>query len=150
MVGFIIGALFAFGVQHEIDRRNQVKSPVAPPPSPVKIEQPKSISALTERTSLSAIESIFAQYNEHAVWRNDITEVALWSAETNKFTECFEVMRSGDLYYYRTIQSLTRPVRRPNPAPDLPLRYTEPEDEQVKRLQQQSSIWLPPSTDPNR
>lgn len=149
MVGFIVGALFAFGVQHEIDRRNQEKPPAIPVPLPAKIEPQKSISAIKERTSLSAIENIFAQYSEHAIWRNDITEVALWSAETNKFTECFEVMRSGDCFYYRTIPGLTRPVRRPNPAPDLPLRYTEPEDEQLKRLQQQP-VWLPPSTDPNR
>lgn len=149
MVGFIVGALFATGVHHEIDRRNQLKQPPAPTRPPVKIERPKSISALKERTSLSAIENIFTQYSEHAIWRNDITEVALWNAETNQFTECFEVMRSGDYFYYRTIPALTRPLRRPNPAPDLPLRYTEPEDEQLKRLQQQPT-WLPPSTDPNR
>jgi len=149
MVGFIIGALFATGVQREIDRRNQVKPPVAPPRPFIKVEAPKSISALKERTSLSAIENIFTQFREYAIWRNDLTEVALWNAETSRFTECFEVMRSGDYYYYRTIPALTRPVRRPNPAPDLPLRFTEPEDEQLRRLQQQPS-WLPPSTDPNR
>lgn len=149
MVGFIIGALFATGIQREIDRRNQSKPPVAPPRPVLKVETPQSISALKERTSLSAIENIFTQFNEHAIWRNDLTEVALWNAETNRFTECFEVMRSGDYFYYRTIPALTRPVRRSNPAPDLPLRYTEPEDEQLKRLQQQPA-WLPPSTDPNR
>lgn len=151
MVGFVLGAIFAYGVQREVDRRAQAKPPSAPAAAtePTKPGPPKADSPLKNRTSLAAIENIFEQYNSHAVWRNDITEVALWNAETDKFSECFEIMRSGDFYYFRTIPQLTRAVLKPNPAPDLPLRYTEPEDVQLRRLQQQPA-WLPPSTDPNR
>lgn len=151
MVGFILGAIFAYGVQREVDRRARSKPPAMPPVAaePIKLEPPKAGALLKNRSSLAAIENIFEQYNTHAVWRNDITEVALWNAETDKFSECFEIMRSGDVYYFRTIPRLTRAVLKPNPAPDLPLRYTEPEDVQLRRLQQQPA-WLPPSTDPNR
>lgn len=153
MVGFILGALFATGVQHEIERRGERKTDAAPAAAPATAAagpaglQPEP--PVKSQSSLVAVENVFAQYNQHAVWRNDLTEIAIWNADTNRFSECFEVMRSGDCFYYRSIPGLTRPVIRPNPAPDLPLRYTEPEDEQLKRLQQQS-IWLPPSTDPDR
>lgn len=149
MVGFIVGALFAYGVQREVDRRNQSQPPAPPPPAPVKAVPQKSVAAIKDRASLSAIENLFLQYESHAVWRNDITEFALWSAEINKFVECFEVMRSGEYYYFRTIPHLTRPVIRHNVDPDLPLRFTEPEDVQLNRLQQQPA-WLPPTTEPNR
>ena len=55
MVGFIIGAMFAYGVQREVDRRNQPQKPEAPLPAPVKVEPPKSAAALKDRASLSAI-----------------------------------------------------------------------------------------------
>jgi hypothetical protein len=150
MVGFIIGAMFAYGVQREAARRNQSIPPPPPPPVPVKVEPQKSVAVIKDHASLTAIENVFKQYEDQAVWRNDITEVALWNAETNKFSELFEVMRSGEYYYYRTIPHLTRPVIRHNVNPDLPLRFTEPEDVQLKRLKETSSVWLPPSTDPNR
>ena len=151
MVGFIIGAIFAVGVQREITRRDkeQAAAKLPPPPPPPKVEVPPSLSAVKDRSSLSAIENVFVQYESNAVWRNDLTEVALWNAQTNKFSECFEVVRSGDVYYFRTIPHLTRPVIRPNMTPDLPLRFTEPEDEQMKRIKDHNSIWLPPTTDPN-
>jgi len=151
MVGFIIGALFSLGVQRELARRDQPKSALPQPPTtPAKVEPQKSVTAIKDRTSLVAIENIFVQYESQAVWRNDLTEVALWNAETNKFSECFEVMRSGDNYYFRSLPHLTRPVIRHNVDPDLPLRFTEPEDVQLKRLKETSSIWLPPTTEPNR
>lgn len=151
MVGFIVGALFSLGVQRELARRDQEKAAAAKPlpPPPVKLEPVPSPSVVKDRASLSAIENVFVQYESNAVWRNDITEVALWNAQTNKFSELFEVMRSGDNYYFRTIPQLTRPVIRPNPAPDLPLRFTEPEDVQMKRIKEHNSVWLPPTTDPN-
>ncbi|MBK9991533.1 MAG: hypothetical protein IPP19_12545 [Verrucomicrobia bacterium] len=148
MVGFIIGAMFAYGVQREVARRNQLTPPPPPAPAPVKVEPQKSAAAIKDRASLAAIENVFTQYESQAVWRHDITEVALWNAETNKFSEFFEVMRSGEYYYYRTLPHLTRPVIRHNVNPDLPLRFTEPEDVQLKRLKETSSVWLPPSTEP--
>jgi hypothetical protein len=152
MVGFIIGALFSLGVQRELAKREQqkpaVKQPV-PEPAAVKTPPPSSTTVLKEKTSLAAIENVFSQFESSAVWRNDVTEVALWNAETNKYSECFEVIRSGEAFYFRTIPQLTRPVIRPNLTPDLPLRFTEPEDVQMKRIKENNSVWLPPTTDPN-
>lgn len=150
MVGFIIGAMFAYGVQSEVARRNQSVPPPPPSPMPAKAEPPKSVAVVKDHASLTAIENVFTQYERLAVWRNDISEFALWSAETNKFSEYFEVMRSGEYYYFRSIPHLTRPVLRYEQDTDLPLRFTEPEDVQLKRLKETSSVWLPPTTEPNR
>ena len=147
MVGFIIGAIFAYGVQRESARRNEPKSIPLPAAVP-KVEAQKNAAALKDHASLTAIENIFTQYQNQAVWHNDITEVALWNAETSKYDEFFEIMRSGELFYYRTIPHLTRAVIRHNVDPNSPLRFTEPIDVQLKRLKENSSVWFPPSTEP--
>jgi hypothetical protein len=147
MVGFIAGALFAYGVRREVARHDEAK-PAPTPPAPVQAEPPRPGAALKDRASLTAIENIFTQYEGQAVWHNDLTEVALWNAETGKYSEFFEVMRSGDYYYFRTLPHLTRAVIRQNVDPNTPLRFTEPIDVQLKRLKETSSVWLPPSTEP--
>ena len=148
MVGFIAGALFAYGVRLEVVRQNETKPAPPPPSAPVQTEPARSGAALKDRASLNAIENIFAQYQGQAVWHNDLTEVALWNAETGKYSEFFEVMRSGDYYYFRTLPHLTRAVVRQNVDPNCPLRFTEPIDVQLKKLKETSSVWLPPSTEP--
>ncbi len=153
MVGFIIGAMFAYGVQREVARRTAAKpvsSPQAAPhaSAPPRTEPPRSYTVLKDHASLTAIENVFTQYESQAVWHNDLTEVALWNAETGKYSEFFEVMRSGDEYYVRSIPHLTRAVIRQSAGPDLPLMFTEPVDWQLKRLKETSSAWWPPSTVP--
>ena len=148
MVGFIAGALFAYGVRREVARHDEAKLTPSTPAVTTQVEPPHSVSALKDRSSLTAIENIFTQYEGQAVWHNDLTEVALWNAETAKFSEFFEVMRSGDYYYFRTLPHLTRAVIRQTTDPNLPLRFTEPMDIQLKRLKETSSAWLPPSTEP--
>jgi len=148
MVGFIAGALFAYGVRQQISHQVETKPIGQTTPAPVPAEAPHSSAALKDHASLLAIENIFAQYQEHAVWHNDLTEVALWNAETGKYSELFEIMRSGEYFYFRTIPHLTRAVIRQNVDPNAPLKFTEPIDVQLKRLKETSSVWLPPSTEP--
>ena len=148
MVGFIAGALFAYGVRQEVEKHEPTKTASAPLPAPAQTAPPHSGAALKDHASLTAIENIFTQYEGQAVWHNDLTEVALWNAETGKYSEFFEVMRSGDYYYIRTLPHLTRAVIRQNVDPNSPLRFTEPIDVQLKRLKETSSVWLPPSTEP--
>ncbi len=148
MVGFIAGALFAYGVQQQVSRRTEAKPITPTTPPPTQTEPTRSGAALKDRASLSAIENIFLQYQEKAVWHNDLTEVALWNSETGKYSELFEVMRSGDYLYIRTLPHLTRAVIRHNVEPNCPLKFTEPIDVQLKRLKETSSVWLPPTTEP--
>ena len=148
MVGFIAGALFAYGVQQEVTRQAERKPAPPPAPVPALIEPAHSSATLKDRASLTAIENIFTQYEGQAVWHNDLTEVALWNAESGKYSEFFEIMRSGDYRYFRTLPHLTRAVIRQNVDPNSPLRFTETMEEQLKHLKEKSSVWLPPSTEP--
>ena len=148
MVGFIAGALFAYGVQQQAAHHAEAKPVPSPAPAPAQTEPPHSGTALKDHASVTAIENIFLQYQEKAVWHNDLTEVALWNAETGKYSELFEVMRSGEYLYFRTLPHLTRAVIRQNVDPNCPLKFTEPIDAQLKHLKETSSVWLPPSTEP--
>jgi hypothetical protein len=109
-LGFVLGALFVFSLP-----RQEMKSPPAPPPSVLKLERP----ALTE------IEAVFAEWGHHAVWHNDLTEIALWDTEKRSYSICYEVLRNGEKLYFRSIPRLTRPILTRGMDPQSPLQFTE-------------------------
>ena len=116
-LGFILGVLFVLALHTGEDVVNQAKAPVAPP-LPVKLERPK----------LTEIEAVFADYGHHAIWHNDLTEVALWDTTKHSYTQYYEVMRSGGIFYFRAIDKLTRPVITAGMPRDCPLLFTQPEN----------------------
>lgn len=146
MVGFLLGCLFTYTVQHELKKREAVEAPkdpvptvltAVPPPAP---EQP---AAPKPRPSYTDVEAVFAMYHEKAVWENDLTEVALWNSVTGKFSELFEVMRSGDEFYFRSLPGLTRPLIDYDNDPGLPIRFTEPVKTRERRYEHLPAIWRP-------
>jgi hypothetical protein len=74
---------------------------------------------------LATIEAVFAQWGHYAVWKNDVTEVALWSPETKDFTDFYEAVRVGETVYFRSIPHLTRPLLTHGVPADSPLSFTE-------------------------
>ena len=85
-------------------------------------------------------EGVFAEWNKHAVWENELTEVAFWSAEAKSFSEHFEVFRSGERFYFRSIPQFTRPVLTHGDIPEnSPLRFTEPQAERDRWLKENSA-----------
>jgi hypothetical protein len=124
MLGFILGALFVLALPSRTPPPPPAPAPVpviepAPPPTPQR---------------LTTIEAVFAQWGRHAVWENDMTEVGLWDTATKEFSDCYEVIRSGDEYYFRSIPHLTRPVIAPVVSSDCPLQFTESEDHRLARV----------------
>ena len=83
---------------------------------------------------LTTIEAVFAAWGKYAVWDGDLTQVALWSAETKNFSDCFEVFRAGDALYFRSIPRLTHPVLTHGVTGDSPLQYTETEAQRQQWL----------------
>jgi len=121
MLGFILGALFVWMLPRDPE-------PAAAPEATRRAapaEPPR-----TALTTLTTIEAVFEAWGQHAVWDNDLTEVALWNSATKSFSECYEVRRTRDAYYFRSIPKLTRLViRHGKPLPDSPLQFTETEEQ---------------------
>ena len=53
--------------------------------------------------------------------------MALWNSGPKDFSDCYEVLRVGDTYFFRQIPRLTRPVLRHGvpDAQNAPLEFTE-------------------------
>jgi hypothetical protein len=124
-LGFVLGALFVLALPKH--------APVAPP-MPVVQEEPARPIVPAEPPKVTTIEAVFAAWDKYAVWSNDSTEVALWDPATKSFSECYEVVRNGNDYYFRSIPSLTRPVLTHGVVDNSPLVFTE--------TSRQRSEWL--------
>jgi hypothetical protein len=114
-LGFVLGALFVLALPK--------RGPVAP--APAAVEEAKPVPQKTEPPKVTTIEAVFSSWDKYAVWSNDTTEVALWSSATGGFSECYEVIRNGNEYYFRSISALTRPVLTHGVAENSPLQFTE-------------------------
>ncbi len=142
MVGFVLGCVFAYAADRELEKRR------APAPAPAEktvaaapVPPPLQTSAM--RLSQNEVDAIFRQFAEGAVWENDITEVAVWNPEVKKFSDLVEVMRSGGYFYYRPILQLTRPLISVDPAPGVLLLFTEPERVREERLKSIHPVFRP-------
>ncbi len=125
-LGFALGVLFVLA----LPRRT------APEPEarPAAVQAPAKPAGPAEAPRLSTIEAVFAAWDRYAVWSGGTTEVALWSTETKTFSECYEVMKVGENYFFRSIPSLTRPVLTHGVVNDSPLQFTETERQRYEWL----------------
>jgi hypothetical protein len=114
MLGFVVGVLFMLA----LPRREPAA--VAPPAAPAP-------AAPAPAPQLRTIDAVFATWGKYAKWDNDTTEVALWNSGTRDFSDCYEVLRLGEAYFFRPIPRLTRPVLRHGVPEEqnVPLQFTE-------------------------
>lgn len=115
MLGFIAGALFVW----TLPRSRQAP----PPPAPV-VQEARPPAALTP-PRIARVEAVFSQWAEHAVWDHDVTQIALWNPETSAYSDFFEVLRTRDSYYFRSIPRLTHPLMVRGVPDNAPLQFTE-------------------------
>jgi hypothetical protein len=144
MVGFVVGCVFAYVVDRELERRNP-KPPVAQPAAK-QTPQAQTIAPATPpamRLSLNEVDAIFRQATDDAVWEHDLTQIALWNPLTQKFSDLVEVMRSGEYFYYRPLSRLTRPLITAQAEPGVLILFTETEADREKRLEQIPRIFRP-------
>jgi hypothetical protein len=123
MLGFILGAVFVAALP-------PWRRPPAPEAVSVAALEPVRPPVPREPAPLTTIEAVFAEWQRHAVWSDDTTEVALWNIREKAFTDFYEVRRVGDALYFRTIPKLTRRiVTHGKPLPNSPLQFTETEEQ---------------------
>ena len=119
MLGFVLGALVVLAMPRTEKKAAPPPVAVVAPPAPVA-PQPLTV----ERAVF--FEDVFAELNRSAVWQDDVTEVAFWNATRRAFSDCYEVLKVGDKFYFRSIPHLTRPVMTEGVPPDSPIRFTVP------------------------
>ncbi|MDP3071421.1 MAG: hypothetical protein Q8N18_14115 [Opitutaceae bacterium] len=121
MLGFVLGVAFMAA----LPSLRKTPAPVAAPPVTIPAEP----VPLRLPPRLTVIEAVFEEWGRHAVWDGNLTEVAL-DPGTGTFSELYEVRRSGDVHYFRTITRLTRRIiARGKPLPGCPLQFTETEEQ---------------------
>ena len=116
-LGFVLGALFVLALPR--------RAAVDPPAKPAKEAAADKPARPAAAARITTIEAVFAAWDKYAVWSNDTTEVALWSPETMSYSECYEVLKTADGYYFRSIPRLSRPVLTHGVVEESPLQFTE-------------------------
>ena len=154
MVGFVAGVLAVFSWQNRPGRPAEAPAPASTTTPaaagsdaafPESSDRgPASGAAISagSRERLDTIDAVFADWGRFAIWRNDLTEVALWNSTTGGFTDLYEVLRFRDRFFYRPIDELTRPLVGADPLANAPLRFTEPAEDRRARLAR--DIKFPP------
>ncbi|MBL9189076.1 MAG: hypothetical protein JNK23_16445 [Opitutaceae bacterium] len=121
MLGFALGVAFMAALP-------TLRKP-APPAAAPTFPLPAAPAPPRPPPRLTVIEAVFDEWGKHAVWDGNLTEVAL-DAGSGTFSEFYEVRRSGEVLYYRTIPRLTRRIiARGKPLPGCPLQFTETEEQ---------------------
>jgi hypothetical protein len=130
LLGFVIGALFVWALPREIT------TPAGPAGT-------KTLTVQLERPKATDIEAVFAEWGRYAVWEHDLTEVALWDVDRKSYSIFYEVLRSGDIIYFRSIPRLTRPILTHGVHVHSPLQYTETEEQRREWLDRGVSVAPP-------
>jgi hypothetical protein len=117
MLGFVLGALFVAALPS--------RTPVAAAPPSTADDAAVKPARPAPAPQITTIEAVFAAWDKYAVWSNDTTQVALWSPDTMSYSDCYEVLKTGDGYFFRTIAKLTRPVLTHGVVEESPLQFTE-------------------------
>ena len=128
MLGFVLGCLFVLALPR--------REPPAPAPSSPPAEEPQP--GPPAPLHMTTIEAVFAVWGKYAVWDQDLTEVALWDPQTRSYSDCYQVLRAGDTYFFHTIPELTRPILTHGlpDDPAMPLVFTETPEQRENWLRE--------------
>jgi hypothetical protein len=116
-LGFLLGALFVWTLPREDKGAGESIRP-QPEPQIVQLERPK----------LTDVEAVFSEWERFAVWKNHLTQIALWDTEKRSYSIFYEVFRHNGEYYFRSIPRLTRPLLTRGVPENAPLQFAETEE----------------------
>jgi hypothetical protein len=116
-LGFVLGALFVLALPRD-EKKTTVSSSPQVTARLVQLERPK----------LTEVEAVFDEWERYAVWKNNLTQIALWDTEKRSYSIYYEVLRQNDEHYFRSIPALTRPLITRGVPADAPLQFTETEE----------------------
>ncbi|MBT5903834.1 MAG: hypothetical protein HOH58_17170 [Opitutaceae bacterium] len=144
MVGFLAGVITMW-----LFRSPAPESPVAPlpvdPPVPVAVESVPVEETAAQEASLAFAEAIFDTFRDWVFWTDDKTQIALWNTGSMSFSDRFEVIRTLEGDYFRSISEFTRLPLPGYGPPNSPILFTETTEQRYKR-----EISLNPDALPKR
>jgi hypothetical protein len=116
-LGFVLGALFVLALPRS-EKKATPSGSTDEPPRVVQLERPK----------LTEAEAVFMEWERYAVWKNGVTQIAMWDTEKRSFSIFYEVLRQNGEYYFRSIPRLTRPILTRGVPADAPLQFAETDE----------------------
>lgn len=144
MVGFL-GGVITMWLFRSPSPETAPAPAAAEPTVAVAVETvPKEETAAAE-ASLAFAEAIFDTYRDWGFWTDDKTEIALWNTETMSFSDHFEVIRTLEGDYFRSISEFSRLPLPGYGPPNSPILFTETTEQRYKR-----EIRLNPDALPKR
>lgn len=141
MLGVVIGAIVALAVEENLENKERVRAAAAPKTVETKVETPAPPPKIDQYPSLQTVEALFLDWKDNAIWRHDITEIAVWDQATNTYPYFYEILRNGEEYYFRSLPKLTRPLMDIAGGYPAPIRFTETEE---MRAERRSRLFPPP------
>ena len=131
LMGFVLGALCVVAV-----------SKVRPPGKASAGADDGQVAATVSQAPapkpapgrFQGVEAVFYEWSKYAVWDHDTTEISVYDPDLKRYAECYEVIRAGDEYYFRTIPALTRPILTHGVPANSPLQFTETVESRARWL----------------
>ena len=122
-VPFVLTAGFAVG----LGLGWQMFHSEAPAPVPPVAGPKPEVRTVLRRDAgtLKDVEQVFGRWGGYVVWENDVTEIAVWSVQDQRYDDYYEVRRSGGEFYFRSLARLTRPVIDHGVRAMSPIEFTE-------------------------
>jgi len=126
-LGFLGGLVFAFVFTRTGPAPDLIKTPPAQTsPAPVVGTGLKQIPNLPrDASTLGEVEVLFQAWGGYAIWKNNVTQFALWNKETDAHTDFYEVRRANRIYYFRTLPGKDWPLIDHGEMVRCPLWFAE-------------------------
>jgi hypothetical protein len=81
-----------------------------------------------DATTLGEVEFQFRTWGGYALWQNNLTQFALWNAQTDRHSDFYEVRRVNRIYYFRTLPRENWPLLDHGEMARCPLWFAEPQE----------------------
>lgn len=116
MLGFLLGALFVWALPR----------PRVPVAAPAPVTPVLSAPAVATHPRFSDLEASFIEWQQYALWAGEVSYVVMWDAESRSFRDCYEVLRRGDEFFFRSVPRPRNLRARENVPANSPLQFLNP------------------------
>ena len=127
-LGFLSGLVFALSSREQgRHRRSSSRAGVTVRERSCRLERDRrQIPNLPlDASTLGEVEVLFQAWGGYAIWKNNVTQFALWNKDTDAHTDFYEVRRANRIYYFRTLPKKDWPLIDHGEMARCPLWFAE-------------------------